>query len=138
MDTKQLTEVSEEKDWFLQMLVSMANNTENIKFSMGITLACHGFLISGELMSMSDYFDAFANDFSKVIPTSGELQEAISNLGKPKNDSTEPLPPPVYIHLKGAKMFYPNQKPIPNNTGINWRGRISEIGGFMLGSLSVD
>jgi hypothetical protein len=50
------------------------------------------------------------------------------------------MSPPNYIHLKEAKFFLPSGagKPIPANQGVWWRGRLSEVSGFILGSLAID
>jgi len=45
-------------------------------------------------------------------------------------------PPPQYIHLSGAKFFNPEGNSLPTNQGVLWRGRVTEIGGFNLGSFS--
>ncbi|MBP0716154.1 hypothetical protein J8I33_22850 [Burkholderia sp. AcTa6-5] len=55
-----------------------------------------------------------------------------------ENDEPNDLPPPQYIHIKGARFFSNSGNPIPGNGGVWWRGRISEVDGFCLGELSAD
>lgn len=51
-----------EPDWFLGALVDMVNETRG-RVSLPITLTVGGLLITGELVSAADYFQAFAEDF---------------------------------------------------------------------------
>ena len=131
-----------ETDWFLQTLVRMVNES-NIE--MGITLQVSGMLVSGNLVSGKQYFDGFAADFASPFANDPEAAESIkdsfSSYGEiyyqPKEGESD-LPPPQFVHLKNARFFNTAGNPIPGNRGVWWRGRICEVGGFSLGSLSAD
>ena len=129
-----------ETDWFLQSLVNMANETS---LEIGITLQVSGMLVSGILVSHKQYFDGFGSEFASVFSDS-EVSESIKtnissygDLYKSDNENVAPLPPPQYIHLKNTYFFNTVGKPIRSNKGVWWRGRICQVGGFSLGSLSV-
>jgi hypothetical protein len=131
-----------ERDWFLQTLVNMANSSTS-KGLFGITLLTHGFLVSGMLVNGREYFNGFAEDIASGLDdseTAKSIKENFVTMGNSvydKRDNDDNLPPPTYIHLFDAKFFHPNGQPIPANKGVWWRGRISEISGFSLGSLSI-
>jgi len=136
-NTKEEKILGHERDWFLQTLVNMANNSSSTGL-VGITLLTHGFLVSGDLVSGREYFKGFAEDFASGFgdinnETATTIKENFINMGnqvydKIKNDDNPP--PPTYIHLNNAKFFHPNGNPIPFNKGVWWRGRLSEISGF--------
>jgi hypothetical protein len=128
-----------ETDWFLQKLVSFANEWG---LEISITLQVSGMLVSGVLVGGTKYFDEFAELFSdglKNYPDLGqafhELISSYKKLYEVKPEENPDLPPPHYIHLRNAKFYHPGQQPIPISDGVVWRGRISEVGGFNLGSL---
>lgn len=139
-ETNEITQVMrvDDKDWFLQNLVDWANQHN---FSFGITLNVGGFLVSGSLIGGKEYFDGFGEDFVSAYEDQ-ELAEKIKNIiaknGELYTISDEKdVPPPTYIHLKDARCFNTNGNPIPGNRGVWWRGRISEVDGFSIGSLSM-
>lgn len=127
-------------DWFLQMLVGMTNDA---MFEVGITLQVSGMLVSGSLVSGKAYFDGFAADFASIFAEpeiASSIRRDLSSYGDVYNapDEGQPdRPPPQYVHLKNARFFNTAGKPIPANRGVWWRGRIREVGGFTLGSLSA-
>jgi hypothetical protein len=52
----------------------------------------------------------------------------------------EPVPPrplPGFIHLRNAR-FLAGDQMVPTNRPVLWRGRITAVDGFFLGSLSRD
>lgn len=125
------------QDWFLQKLVNIVNGND-VEF--GITLNVGGFLVSGLIVSGHKYFENFANEFCLAFnfgEQKDDIFKSFADLGllytKEKKDDD---PPPMYIHMKNAKFYNTNGSPIPNNTGIWWRGRVSEVSGFTLGILS--
>jgi len=129
-------------DWFLQSLVNMANDSD---LGFGITLQVSGMLVSGNLVSVKQYFEGFAADFASPFATNPEVAESIKesfssygNLYSKDAEAEGDLPPPQYIHLKNARFFNTAGNPIPGNRGVWWRGRICEVGGFSLGSLSAE
>jgi hypothetical protein len=112
---------------------------------LGITLQVSGILVSGTLVNGKQYFEEFSILFADGFKSDQDLELAASfktligsnkEIYTSKRASESDLPPPGYIHLKNARFFTPGQNAIPNPPGALWRGRISEVGGFFLGSLS--
>jgi len=136
-------EIIIERDWFLQTLVNVANGVGS-EF-VGITLLTHGFLVSGQLVSAPIYFNGFAEELANSFKKSDSddaktIKESIIGLANKvynNSDTNDSIPVVAYIHIKGAKFFHPNGSPIPSNQGVWWRGRLSEISGFSLGSLEI-
>jgi hypothetical protein len=128
-----------ETDWFLQNLVDLTNRGA---FEIGVTFQVSGMLVSGMLISGEKYFEEFAALFAGGFKNNTDVSDAfhklISSYKKIYDVIDSELPPPNYVHLQNAKFFHPGQKAIPTNQGVLWRGRIAEIGGFYLGSLSED
>ena len=125
-------------DWFLQSLVNLANNSD---VEIGITLQVSGLLVSGTLVGGKKYFEGFAEDFSSAFANDPESAESIkSSFTKYgeiyQKEESEEVPPPQYIHMKDTHFFSTAGNPIPGNRGVWWRGRVAEVGGFILGSLS--
>lgn len=122
-------------DWFLQSLVNMANDGVEV----GVTLQVSGLLVSGVLTGGKAYFEGFAEDYSSGLsdPEAAKtVRDSFAMFGEIyKKDGEDTTPPPQYIHLKNARFFNTSGNPIPGNKGVWWRGRISEVAGFMLGSL---
>lgn len=126
----------EEKDWFLSELIGLANKGLEIP----ITLTIGGALVSGRLISGERYF----REFGKSL-TSGIAEESLAeslNLmmeGFAKEyESTEhdyANRPMRFIHLCEAKWVYLNGK-IPTEKGPVWRGKISSVDGFFIGTLN--
>jgi len=115
----------------------MANK---LGLEMSIVLQVSGFLIAGTLVSGPKYFERFASDFAREWPnkaTADMIQEAFSQYGEIyKNTGDDLSQPATYIHLENARFFHHGGKPIPMNHGIWWRGRLSEVSGFFMGSIS--
>ncbi len=130
-----------QQDWFLQTLVNMANTSDS---EIGITLQVGGFLVSGYLVGGSKYFEGFAAEFTGALisdqTTAEDYRKGFLNLAERayKSTDTKDAPPslPMFLHLKGARFFNTSGKPIPANRSVWWRGRISEVSGFILGVLS--
>jgi hypothetical protein len=129
-----------ETDWFLQSLVDMSNSSG---LEVGITLQVGGFLVSGMLVSGKQYFEGFASDFASAFTdqeAARGVREAFSRHGemyKLQGEADLRHPAPVYIHLKQARFFNTSGDPIPRNRGVFWRGRLSEVSGFILGTLGT-
>jgi hypothetical protein len=119
------------------MLVNMANTSD---IRMDITLQLNGFLVSGQLVGGAVYFDAIGEGFAKALGDAAGLKETFAALRDrhyPKNeDEATPKPGPTFVHMKDARFYNNGGLPIPSNGGVWWRGRLSEVSGFTLGSLS--
>jgi hypothetical protein len=140
-DDTQNTTIEDNGDWFLQSLINIVNGKD---LEIGITLNVGGFLVSGLLVSGHRYFEAFGQEFSSAFTETDVVQsikESFSMYGviyTQERSQDEDVPPPNYIHLRNAKFFNTNGNPLPGNRGVWWRGRVSEVSGFMLGNLSSD
>lgn len=140
---EELKNMVRSEDWFLQSLVNVVNQGE---LSFGITLNVGGFLISGLLISGKEYFGGFGGDFAAGIDdenAAAMIQETFNKYGSiydvdEVEGRDEGLPRPAYIHLKDAKFYNTSGDPVPSNQGVWWRGRISEVQGFVLGTLDVE
>jgi hypothetical protein len=125
------------KDWFLQFLVNLANRNQ---FELGITLNVGGFLIAGTLVGVKQYFAEFGADFAASFDA-GKSPEDIRTFFKKIGDECacvshkEQTESPSYIHLKDARLFNTQGKPMQESGGVWWRGRISEVQGFIPGNL---
>lgn len=140
-NTESSLRVSNQLDWFLQSLVKLANGIPALE--IGITLQVSGMLVSGSLVSGARYFEGFSEEFSSAFTDDGiadsikDSYNKFSELYPSGEDKNISSPPPQFIHLKNARFFNTAGSPIPTNRGVWWRGRVSEVGGFSIGSLSA-
>ncbi len=126
------------KDWFLQFLVNMANKN---RFELGITLNVGGILISGTLAGVKQYFADFGSDFAASFDAGKGSEEVKATFKKIGDEcvcvsNAEPAESPSYIHLKDARFLDAQGNSIQGNRGVWWRGRLSEVQGFVLGTLN--
>ncbi len=134
---KEVHAYQEESDWFLAVLVGIANNGAGI----GITLLVGGFLVSGTMVGGAAYFENFASEFSSAFPkdSSEEIRKTFAQGADPYKKAAETgegFSDVAYIHLKEARFYHTSGAPIPENRGIWWRARLSEVSGFHLGNFS--
>jgi hypothetical protein len=124
-------------DFLLQHLVSIANTTG---LSMGVTLTVGGVTISGQLTGGEEYFallkEAMLTSTSNIEGVGEAFGKIFDKYAEIYTTPPEETDLPTFIHLKQAKMYLPGQAPMPSN-GLLWRGRISTVAGFSLGSFSV-
>jgi hypothetical protein len=125
------------KDWFLQFLVNLANKN---RFELDITLTVGGFLISGTLAGVKQYFDDLGAYFASPFESkdnSEEVRTAFKKIGDQCScvSLSEQTETPSYIHLKNARFFDAQGKSVSGSAGTWWRGRISEVQGFAPGVL---
>lgn len=143
MSNTQDKAMHQNKDWFLENLVSTVNNSD---IEIGITLQMNGFLVSGHIVNGRKYFDGFSAEFISETAVAFGNKEALGTLQQAFNKyaslyDTEDNGDDhgaSFIHLEGARFFNTNGAPIPNNRGMWWRGRISEVSGFILGTLNAE
>lgn len=126
------------KDWFLQFLVNMANKN---KFELDITLMAGGLLISGTLAGVRQYFDDLGSFFASPLSggkSSGEIESTFKKIGDQCScvSPSEQTETPSYIHLKNARFYDAQGHLLPECSGVWWRGRLSEVQGFMPGTLN--
>jgi hypothetical protein len=131
-------------DCSLQVLVVMAG-AEWGGAEPGVVLLVGGFLISGRVIGRAKYLDGITNDLigSSSDETSKSIRETISKISedvkaevRKKLSINQKLSiNEQYIHLRDALFFTANGSPIFANHGAWWRGRLSEVSGFMIGQL---
>lgn len=126
-------------DWFLQNLVSIANNSP---LEFGITLFTEGLIVSGQLVSGKKFFSDFAKEFSDAYPGDDDSKASIKSAFESKGEIYDQgpdadVPPPQFIHLVNARCFAHNGQPLPSNKGVAWRGKINAVSGFNLGQLDA-
>ncbi len=122
--------LTQDKDWFLELLVSVVNKNDN--GSLEVTLTVGGFLVTGSLISNKEYFRLLGKEFN--ADNEKGFSGIIDHLNNQKSESKISV---AYIHLKDAFFVIPGPKPIPTNKGVLWRGKLSDVSGFNIGTLSV-
>jgi hypothetical protein len=127
--------------------------------SMGITLTTSTGLISGQLISaiewfrtvekqcneaasrypgarsLAEFFKQFADDYAESLAEYSVTLERIQDIPDRYRNILVEEETPSFIHLKEARLFSAGQTLQPGN-GILWRGRLSEVNGWCLGSMS--
>lgn len=128
-------------DLLLGLLINIASNNDGV--GIGITLQTSGMLVSGILTGGMQYFREFAKIFSAGFTgttNQTSIESELASLGEIYNDNTNNImdgPQSQFVHLKDARFFSGSGAPIPGNSGVLWRGKISSVGGFFLGTLDV-
>ncbi|CAN7774730.1 gas vesicle accessory protein GvpU [Paraburkholderia hospita] len=121
-------------DFYLQNLVTMAN-TQDVE--MGITLVLGGTVITGQLISGKTYFESFGALFASAWNSDEDgkkaIQEAMSKPAEMYGPDKSDAAGPSFIHLKNATVRTPSGA--LTNQGVLWRGRLTEVSGFMLGEI---
>lgn len=128
--------LADDRDEFLGTLVVLANAGVNA----GITLYVGGSIISGTLISGGQYFKEFGSQFLANLPNDDlrdatapyfELQAGLYDKSQLEEGQSAPRD---YIHLSNARWHHPAGN-IPSNGGVLWRGRLSAVDGFNLGTM---
>jgi hypothetical protein len=136
----QKKEISRDVDWFLQMLVDLANSKAA---EFPITLSIGGSLVSGMMIGGKEYFELQAKTIERNVPSdqmenAKPIVEGIQHLGEIYDDLYEDRiigGDPSYIHLKKATVFI-GDSVFPSHGSILWRGKIAAVDGFMLGAFT--
>ena len=125
-------------DPFLQFLVTLSNS-HNISFP--VTLTVGGQLVTGDLVSRSRYFDGLADLVTEGLEEKANMMSTFIDMFRESAvppDETPALsgdPQPEFIHLANAFVYTSDQRALPTDRSLLWRGRLSMIGGFSLGKL---
>lgn len=115
-------DVAPDHDMILAFYIDCVELAEGEPRQIQITLAINGMLVSGEIMS--------ADEYMKVYELSAIADQFFIPAGERKF-----FEPRRYIHLKNATYFLDKSGGIPSSGGVYWRGRLSEVDGFNIGSL---
>ncbi len=124
-------------DWLIQWFAKFVNSGQ-AGVSIPVTFTIGGNLVSGYLISEAAYFEQLANDFAGALPEVAQEagKELIKALQPTLATDEDDQPACQFAHLKSAQVFTGASQPVPS-TGTLWRGKISSVEGFSLGSLSV-
>lgn len=129
-------------DGLLELLVRQANG---IGVKIGITLTVSGMQITGTLVGIKDYYSEYATFMGNIF--GDEIKQRYMEMGdinykklleEEKQELEKGIPSPAsnFIHLIDAK-FFVSIILVPTGKGLLWRGKLSHIDGFSIGSLST-
>jgi hypothetical protein len=143
------SEVKPEKeptDYLLEDFVANANRGSGI----GITLDLGGMLLTGTLIGGKEYFQALGNSIASAIEARDSeaakaIRESYTKLGDDAQrryaeydaalaDGGNPHPL-EFFHLRSARVLGFGGL-TPSEPGFLWRGRLSHVSGFAIGTLS--
>ncbi|HVY32582.1 MAG TPA: gas vesicle accessory protein GvpU [Polyangiaceae bacterium] len=121
------------QDWFLSALVTIMNSLRGA--GLGITLQVGGLLVTGQLASGADYLEETGEGLDAAL-TGGKRDSIAKAMGElaEKLYSNEKQAP-GYIHIRNARFFKPGANGIPQESKKWWRGRLSEVDGFIIGAM---
>lgn len=143
--TRLLQEIasSQMPDLWLALWVSIVDRSEDV--SIGITLMVQGTVVSGDLVSGRVYFEGLAREVRDI--GTGDAAEAyaatldkgaemypVMKLRHESDDPDDDKADPAYVHLRNAHVLSSSGAPIQ---GINvwWRGRLSSVDAFWMGTI---
>ncbi|MGP4073019.1 gas vesicle accessory protein GvpU [Piscibacillus sp. B03] len=85
-------------------------------------------------MSASQYFQEMSEKFQEGNDVAKLFSEKLSKTSEyAAQQNSEDI---QYIHLKDAQVYNGDQKPTPSKTKFLWRGKLSEVDGFFLGTIN--
>lgn len=113
-------------DPILGLYIDLVELIEGGDGPTSITLCVGGMLVSGEIISADEYHEA--TGFARVLEKLRQHEDSEERMF---------LQARRFIHLKNARFFMGAHSGIPNNKGVLWRGRLSEVTGFNTGLLSA-
>lgn len=131
-------------DWFLAWIIDLAERG----IELGVTLSVEGLLISGNLIGGRKYFEALGDsirkaNFGAAVEADSEFQTNMANnfagwkeiYPKSEDIGSDHVPNPSFIHLEHAQIVLGNT-PVTSNVGALWRGKLSSVSGFTLGTIN--
>ena len=135
------TTATSSADWLLQDWVAQINR---LGIRASITLQVNGIIVSGIAIPGDVFFEKYAQMMAAAFKAGSSRVPAdeveayfksYASIYKEDIDSEIPPPLPDYIHLEDARYWNAGGQHIPGN-GVLWRGRLSEVSGYNIGSLS--
>jgi hypothetical protein len=136
-------------DAFLRMLVRFCNKTGA---GIGMTVHAGGTIVSGTLISDTEYYQLLAERVRIALPDDESAEDFAGGIDRwarliagddgeeEPNGEKEPADQRVkstrgtsYLHMKDASIG-PSLAELSPQQGVLWRGRLSSIDGWMLGS----
>lgn len=131
------------KDWFLE---STVRDLVNRGIEISITLTVGGAYVTGMLISGKRYFEELGatlvnasrspDDTAAIL---GEAWKGYTAIYEQPADAPEDWqPPPVgFVHLRNARYIAPGQQAMPAKGQMLWRGKLSSIDGFSIGTIDT-
>lgn len=128
-----------DKDWLLTFLVGLANDAG---IGVDITVVADGTVVSGRLVSMHDWLRMNADQFpdgevAQILADHLRQLAAEATPTSADSDDDDGQPSASYIHLADAR-YVDAQGAYPGRGSLLWRGRLSGISGWSLGSLRAE
>lgn len=123
-------------DTFLQKLVDVVNRLDQ-KLEIGLTLTVDGMQLSGTLISGGAFFAQLKERVIKGNPTHGPSLALLFDERAREYEIErycESDEPPIYIHISQGRWIDMAGNRLPSDSDLLWRGRISAISGFNLGT----
>lgn len=122
-------------------LLSILANLAELGYEPSITLQVGGSLVSGHLIGQAKwqkmFSELFRSGFSAKDEKAGEI---MSNAFKPREAKRELNEimgcRPAILHLRDAVVYLDRTGALPHAETVLWRGKVSSVDGFFLGSLT--
>lgn len=120
-------------DDVLAMYVKAANKHD---FSLAITLNVNGALVTGTTISAQSYFEKVSENFQDGNDVAQSLSEQLQGASESAANSSDEEA--NFIHLQEAQVYCGDSNPTPSKGKFLWRGKLSEVEGFFLGTIAKD
>ncbi len=123
-------------DLFLIVLVSTVNKGV---FNVSVTLNVGGLVVTGMLASLREYCEGMGQLFASATTDEDSQREWRKTFIDVADQAEKTLDkvPPTFIHLRDARILMGNEKSIPSNQGVWWRGRLDSVDGWFLGHIDA-
>ncbi|MBD1224526.1 gas vesicle accessory protein GvpU [Virgibacillus halodenitrificans] len=119
------------KDNILEFFVTAANKHD---FELDISLLVHGAIVTGTLISATEYFENMSQSFEDGSDISQKVSQQLSEAGESADSGNQQEV--NFIHLKNTKIYCGDSKPTPSKGEILWRGKLEEVDSFFLGRIA--
>lgn len=97
--------------------------------SINLTIQVPGAIITGELISVRRYTE----ELGKAVGRPVRVSEQSDGGERPAFDD---IPVPEFLHLGNAHYVFGDGL-VPNASAVTWRGRVADVTGYSIGTLSV-
>ncbi|APC47940.1 gas vesicle protein GvpU [Virgibacillus halodenitrificans] len=119
------------KDNILEFFVTAANKHD---FELDISLLVHGAIVTGTLISATEYFENMSQSFEDGSDISQKVSQQLSEAGESADSGNQQEV--NFIHLKNTRIYCGDSKPTPSKGEILWRGKLEEVDSFFLGRIA--
>ncbi|PKR79148.1 gas vesicle protein GvpU [Halalkalibacillus sediminis] len=115
------------------LLEQIINQVHSGELSVDVSLNVNGTLVTGTIISASEYLDTVAGYFSGKSDAEKKMKEKLSQ-GKEQLDNQRETEI-NFIHLKDANFFDEKGNALPSEGGVLWRGKLTQVDGYFLGKI---